>query len=74
LIWSKIEQNKNIRRSAREKEEVCEKKEGAGVPDLVGINGDSRRCLQACGLNFTQPGGVSVSEKGQGDKGGDGAL
>jgi hypothetical protein len=35
------------------------------VPDLVGIDGDSRRCLQACGLNFAQPGGVSVSEKGK---------
>jgi hypothetical protein len=44
------------------------------VPDLVGIDGESQRRLQACGLNFVQHGSVSISGKGRGDGGEDGAL
>jgi hypothetical protein len=45
-IWGKSEQNIRIRRSARARERVWEKKECTGVPNLIGIDGEGRRRLQ----------------------------
>jgi hypothetical protein len=67
LIWSKIEQNKRIRRSARAREGVWEKKEGAGIPEHAGIERSRRRHLQVSVKKFVGLEKISREEK-KGDR------